>query len=1104
MSEYSSVEKPFLDKLRQIGWNVIDHTEHGCIGIPQDPTISKRTSFDDWAIKSIFSKKVKAFNSWITDEQINQCWDKIITQTGNLLEVNESTFLMLRKGITLEGQNEVTGEENPTVQLVAFGNNYTDNDFTAINQFRIDTPGTAKQCIIPDIVCFVNGLPWIVIECKDEDVAEPMSEAFDQIQRYANLRNDDDDEYAEVEGKEQLYYPNLFSVITHGVEARFGTISSDFDFYYNWRDIFPEEYRTIEIGDDEQSVRQEVIIRGMFNKEILIDLLQNFTLFMTLKAGNKIKVLARYNQYRATGKMIERLKAGKTWQERSGVIWHTQGSGKSLTMVFLVKKMRTTFELKGYKILMVVDRLDLEDQLLTNAQLTGEAPEKAIETKSRGPKDDAPVIADLADDTPDLNLVMIHKFGENQKYTPEYLAKHDLVPVYEKLELINSSDKILILIDEAHRTQGGDMNAALFQAFPNASRIGFTGTPLMKKSDRLSTSQRFGQLDERYIDTYKMNDAVADHETVDIKYIGKIVTSDLDDSKGFAQAFEDLFNARTEKERIEIMKRYGGMEAYLESTERIKRISEDLFAHYVSEVLPNGFKAMVVSSSIPAACRYSIQLRKLIGQQLEIEKAKFPDEQDEYLINRLSKLQVKTVISHPGNNAESYILSEFNDGSKSKSILESFCKDYSDEAGKEDSNIGILSVCDRLLTGFDAPVLQVMYLDKNLREQNLMQAIARVNRTKKHKDHGIVVDYFGVLRNLQKALGIYTDQDKEDAKLELDDFDKYFANMAKEKPELELRYNKLLQFFSDTLGIENAEGYFNQTLNPEEDTKFVNDVLDAMKEVKWRAKFDILFGKYLSQIDLLFTEVEVQQKHWIRVKRLGYLVYRIAYFFHDKTMDLKYASRKVRRLIDKYVKSYGIDTKFSAMDIMSDDFLKITNEYKNKKSQASAMEYALRYHIKVELGSKDPGLYQKFDTRIDSILQTYKDNWDMQISEFEKLKKEFTSGEKKDTRFVSIQPAFMHTLISFVPGSEKNENEELNNKLAKLITEKIWPKVGEYIAIDYLWQKPTEVKGLQDAIERALRLSGIEELKDQHIEISFQFMNICKNNYNELLTFFHK
>lgn len=1098
MSEYSRVEKPFLDKLRQIGWRVIDH---GNNGIPQDPAISLRTNFNDWALKSVFSEKIKDLNNWITDEQINQCWDKIITQNGKLLEVNEATFVMLRKGIPLEGKNEVTGEENPTVRLVAFGDEYESNDFTAINQFRINTPGTAKPFIIPDIVCFVNGLPWIVIECKDEDVAEPMSEAFEQIQRYANLRIDEDDEYAEVEGKEQLYYSNLFSVITHGKEARFGTISSDFDFFYNWRDIFPEEYRTVQIGDDEQSVRQEVIILGMFNKEILIDLLQNFTLYMTLKAGNKIKVLARYNQYRATGKMIERLKAGKTWQERSGVIWHTQGSGKSLTMVFLVKKMRTTFVLKEFKVLMVVDRLDLEDQLLANAQLTGEAPDKPIATKTRGPNDDTPVLADLADDTPDLNLVMIHKFGNNQQYTPEYLAKHDLVPVYEKLELINSSEKILILIDEAHRTQGGDMNAALFQAFPNASRIGFTGTPLMKKSDRLSTSQRFGQLDGRYIDTYKMNDAVSDHETVDIKYIGKVVTSELDDSEGFAEAFEKLFNARTEKERLEIMKRYGGMEAYLESNERVKRISEDLVHHYVTEILPNGFKAMVVSSSITAACRYSVQIRKLITKQLEIEQAKPKEEQDEYILNRLSKLQVKTVISNPGNNAESYIMKEYKEGN-SKEILESFCKNYSDEKGKEDSNIGILCVCDRLLTGFDAPVLQVMYLDKNLREQNLMQAIARVNRTKKHKDHGIVVDYFGVLKNLQKALGIYTDQDKEDAKVELDDFEKYFSDIAKEKPELELRYNALIQFFSDTLEIENAAGYFDQILNSEQDSKFVNDVLEAMKEVKWRAKFDILFGRYLSQIDLLFSEVEVQQTHWIRAKRLGYLVYRIGYFFHDKTMDLKFASRKVRQLIDKYVKSEGVDTKFSEMEIMSEDFVHIKDSYKNQKSQASAMEYALRYHIKVNLVAKDPGLYQKFNTRIDTILKIYRDNWETQIEEFEKLQKELASGEKKDARFISVQPAFHNILTSFVPLAETDK--DMDEKLAKLVKDRIWPKVCEYIKIDYLWQKPAESQKLQDAMAKELRLSGIGELKDQNREIALQLHSLCKSNYNELLKFCKK
>ena len=282
----------------------------------------------------------------------------------------------------------------------------------------------------------------------------------------------------------------------------------------------------------------------------------------------------------------------------------------------------------------------------------------------------------------------------------------------------------------------------------------------------------------------------------------------------------------------------------------------------------------------------------------------------------------------------------------------------------------------------------------------------------------------------------------------------------------------------------------------------MNDVLEAMKQVKWRAKFDILLGRYLSQIDLLFSEVDVQQTHWIRAKRLGYLVYRIGYFFHDKTMDLKFASRKVRQLIDKYVKSSGVDTKFSQMEIMSEDFVRIKNDYKNQKSQASAMEYALRYHIKVNLGTKDPGLYQKFNTRIDTILKTYKDNWDMQIEEFEKLQKELASGEKKDPRFVSVQPAFHNILTSFVP--EAASNNDIDDKLAKLVKDRLWPKVCEYIKIDYLWKKPAEAQKLQDAMAKELRLSGIKELRDQNKEIALQFQNLCKSNYNELLKFCKK
>jgi type I restriction enzyme R subunit len=355
MAEYINVEQPFLNKLRDAHWTVIDQGQ----GIPADPAISMRSSFSEVALKDEFMKAVGAINTWATKAQLEYCLDKILLQ-GNkkLLEANKDVFRMLRKGISLLTKNEVTGEENPVVKLIDF-ENFGNNSFIAINQFRVDTPSTAKSCIIPDIVCFVNGLPFVVVECKDLYVAEPLSDAYTQLQRYSNQR--DDDFYTITEGKESLFYSNLFNIITYGTEARFGTIRSEFDYYYNWTDIFPEKYKTIETEPDGK--RQEVIILGMFNHEILIDILRNFTLFMEIKQGEEVKIICRYQQYRAVGKMIEQLHQGEDFKDRSGVIWHTQGSGKSLTMVFLIKKMRSTFRLRNYKILMVVDRIDLEDQL---------------------------------------------------------------------------------------------------------------------------------------------------------------------------------------------------------------------------------------------------------------------------------------------------------------------------------------------------------------------------------------------------------------------------------------------------------------------------------------------------------------------------------------------------------------------------------------------------------------------------------------------------------------------------------------------------------------------------------------------------------------------
>lgn len=1084
MAEYINVEKPFLDKLRQIGWEVHDN---GAGGVPEDPKDSFRASFKEVILKPKFEKAIKKLNPWITEDQFKYCFDKIAEQGHkDLLTANKDIFNVLLKGITLPGKNEQTGIDNPTVHLIDFAN-YKENSFITINQFRVDTDNKAKICIIPDIVCFVNGMPFVVIECKDLYSPGPLSESFRQISRYSNQR---EDFFSKNEGEEKLFHTNLFSVITHGLEARFGTICSDFDYFLKWVDIFPEEYQTIPpdntIVIEPNGQRQEVLILGMFNHEILIDILKNFTLFTQLKSGQDIKIICRYQQYRAVRKMVARLKEGDDFKERSGVIWHTQGSGKSLTMAFLVRKMRSTFDLKDYKIVMVVDRIDLEDQLTETAELVERTNQ--IETKQD--------LVMLESDTNNLNMVMLHKFIENQKITSETLLKLGVIPKFTEFPLINDSERILILVDEAHRSQGNDMGKNLFLAFPNATRIGFTGTPLITERHKKQTAERFYQVKDQYIDTYKMNDAVADGATVDIKYIGKKTADKIKDKEVFDLEYEQTFKHRTEEERQEIQKRYGTMVAFLESKARVEEISADILEHYINDILSNGFKAQVVASSIIAAVRYKIVLNNLIAERLQLEEEKTGEERNETLIARLTILKAHAIISGMGTNELDYI-TEARKEAKEENAINNFKKEFNTiDPDKKLTGIGILCVCDKLITGFDAPIEQVMYLDKNLREHDLLQAIARVNRTKKGKTHGLVVDYFGITKNLNLALGIYTDQEATENKATLDEFKEYFKDINDEIPELELRYNKLIQFYN-TNGIPDFEEFLQQKTESNREIKLVEEVIELVGDLKLRAEFDILVKNYFDRLDLLFSEAETQRKYWIPAKRIGYLLWRIQYHYKDAPLDIGWASEKVRRLIDKHLESMGIQQNVNEVSIFSDDFpIKINSLYGNSKSKASAMEHALRGHIKVNLQNSDPALYRKFDDKINELIIKYQNNWDQLVVELEELRREAAAGRSEKELKVPIYQAPFFDLISMAC-----ENEEQNTKEAELIllSNEVMAAIFESIVISDFWSKADEKQLLTGKIEQLIRFSGVPSIESKDKEITSEILKVTKNNHVEIL-----
>jgi type I restriction enzyme R subunit len=341
---------------------------------------------------------------------------------------------------------------------------------------------------------------------------------------------------------------------------------------------------------------------------------------------------------------------------------------------------------------------------------------------------------------------------------------------------------------------------------------------------------------------------VDDRATLDIVYIGKTTNDRISDKEAFDRAFEDIFSLRTQEEKKEIQKRYGTMQAYLESMDRLRDISVDLVNHYIDEILPNGYKAMVVASSILAAARYQYLILEAIKKRLELEKAK--ENPDLQLIKQIAFLEACTVVTMQDNNEEAFI-SQARRKAKELNAVESFKKDFNystDEAGnylKPETGVAFLCVCDRLLTGFDAPIAQVMYLDKNIREHDLLQAIARVNRTKGTKSHGILVDYYGVSNHLKEALNIWGSEDEKDIKELLE----YFRDINKEIPVLEARYNRMIQLFEDN-GIKMFRAFAEQKMiDKDEEFQLAENCIALAESISFRAQFDT----YLKAFSIVLT-----------------------------------------------------------------------------------------------------------------------------------------------------------------------------------------------------------------------------------------------------------
>ena len=966
--EFTYVEQPFIDQLIGMGWKYTT-------GNPDFPTASGRSSFREVLLHDDLKHALRRINrdahgnEWLDEGRIATAVSAIERiASPKLMEANRAATELLLTGTTVEGVPGWDQGRNQTVHYIDWGHP-ENNTFRVVNQFRVDEPGgQAKKFIVPDLVLFVNGIPLVVVECKSPGEQEPMEQAIDQLQRYSNQRSWVTDD----EGNERLFHTNQFLIGTYYDEARVGTISAQAVHYLEWKDTSPVPMAEVAAALGKNCLSsQEKLVAGMLRPAHLLDLVRHFTLFMQAE-GRTIKIAARYQQFRATQKAVERLLTGKTRKQdgesdrRGGIVWHTQGSGKSLTMVFLVRKMRTHPNLRRFKVVVVTDRKDLQKQLSETAELTGETVKKAPSTeKLKGL---------LAEKGPGLVFATIQKYQERDRDTDTDVDTPDTTPDPEAIAdmpeeagefpVLNEDESIVVLVDEAHRSHGSALHGNLLKALPNCARIGFTGTPILMGA-RKRTHEIFGD----FIDRYVIKQSEQDGATVPILYEGRTTSGAVADGRDLDEVFEDMFRERTPEELERIKAKYATKGHVMEAPALIEAKAKNMLRHYVDAVLPNRFKAQVVAVSRRATLRYREAFLKAREELVaEIEgldpallalgadaRAGLP-ERTQFLLRAhahlglIQSMDFAPVISGSNNDPPEW--KEWTDEAKVEKRIADFKKPF--PAGAADdpqktSPLAVIIVKSMLLTGFDAPVEQVMYLDRFMHQHELLQAIARVNRTATRKESGLVVDYYGVARHLKEALAAYSAEDVEGALQSLKD----------EIPKLRDRHHRTVCIFTDR-GIPDIE-----------DTE---TCVEALRDEQLRAEFDVKLKLFLSTLDLVLPRPEALP--FVKdAKTLAFIQTRARNLYRTGGRPIgKEVGEKVRALIDEHVISLGIDPSIPPISIIDADFGKHVDKQGSPRAKASEMEHALRYHIRQHY-DEDPEYYERLSERLAKFLTELKDRW---------------------------------------------------------------------------------------------------------------------------------
>ncbi len=1026
----NTVEQAALTWLEELGFSKL----HGP-DIAEDGTSPERSSYSEVVLKGRLEAAIKRLNPGVPTEAIDEVLRKVLNTSHPSLVLNNRSFhLMLVNGVDIQYRKKDGSQVSEPVRLMSF-NDPDENDFVACNQFTIIEGNVNRR---PDIIVFLNGLPIGVLELKSitKDTSV-MVEAFNQLQTY----------------KAQI--PSLFTynevlIVSDGHQAAIGSLTSDRERFMPWKTIDGSSLAS------STQLGLEVMVKGVFEKTRLMNFLRHFVIFEEDKSGALSKKLAGYHQFHAVLKAVsETVKASKPNGNRKvGVVWHTQGSGKSLTMTFYAGALTTHPEMENPTLVVLTDRNDLDEQLFgqfaKSKDLLRQTPRQAEDRESL------------------KKLLAVGSggiiFTTIQKFLPEEKG--------EKFPVLSDRKNIVVIADEAHRSQygfkakvdtkSGNINVGFAQhlrdALPNASYIGFTGTPI-ELTDK-STRAVFGD----YIDIYDIQQAVEDKATVPIYYESRLakLTLKQDEVPNLDPEFDEVTEGEEESSKEKLKSKWAQLEALVGSETRIKEIARDIVNHFETrqESLDGG-KGMIVCMSRRICVALYNELTRL--------RPKWHSDDD-------AKGSIKVVMTGAASDQ-----AEFQPHIRNKARLNELAARFR----KPEDPFQLVIVRDMWLTGFDAPCMHTLYVDKPMKGHGLMQAIARVNRVFKNKAGGLVVDYLGIADQLKDALSNYT---ANNGRGDL------YVDQEKALEVMEEKYEVVCQMFHgfDWSAWKNGTPPQRLALLPnaqehilkQKDGKqrFVKAVTELSKAYSLAASHDRAAS--MRNDVAFFTVIRT-----VLTRPTG---------MTGKTIeDMEYA---LRQLVSKAVASEGVMDVFAAaglkkpeISILSDQFLAEVKNMPQKNLAVELLARLLNDEIKVR-SRKNLVQARSFSEMLEQSLKKYQNRaieTAQIIEELIRMAREFNEamGRGENLGLTSDEAAFYDAL-------EVNDSavKGLGDQILKKIAQDLVKEIKASIKIDWTVKESVRAE-MRVRIKRLLRKYGYPPDKQERATMTVlqQAELLCKD-----------